>query len=151
MASRKKHHNSQSSHSSQNRSGSQGSQKSKLANKKKVVRKERGFWLGLILILIVLHGLAAALFYYYVRVNPAFELTRPWIITLAALHFLANAVAAVAIWFWKKWGWYIYMGSAVLGLVLGLVTVGIWSAFYMILPLAILGWVLRNKWSYFEN
>jgi hypothetical protein len=151
MASRKKHHNTQSSRSSQSKPAGQSSQKSKPVNKKKVVKKERGFWLGLILVLIVVHGLAAALFYYYVRVTPAFELSRPWIITLASLHFLANAVAAVAIWFWKKWGWYIYMGSAVLGLVLGLVTVGIWSAFYMILPLAILGYVLRNKWYYFEN
>jgi len=68
---------------------------------------------------------------------------------LMALHFLANVVAAIGIWNWQKWGPYVYAGSTILALVIGLVTVGIWSVFYMVLPLAILGWLLRTKWSYF--
>jgi hypothetical protein len=38
----------------------------------------------------------------------------------------------------------------VIALVVGLLAVGMWSVFYMVLPVAILGWLLRTKWGYFE-
>jgi hypothetical protein len=66
------------------------------------------------------------------------------------VHMLANVVAALGIWFWKKWGLYVYAASAILALVAGLISVGIWSAFYMVLPVAILGWLVRTKWAYFD-
>ncbi len=69
---------------------------------------------------------------------------------MMVVHFLANIAAAVGIWYWKKWGLYVYAASTILALVAGLISVGIWSLFYMVLPLAIIGWVLRSKWSYFE-
>jgi hypothetical protein len=72
------------------------------------------------------------------------------VLTLMSIHFLANVVAAVGIWYWKKWGPYVYAYSAILALVIGLVTVGVWSVFYMVLPVAILGWLLRTKWDYFS-
>jgi len=34
--------------------------------------------------------------------------------------------------------------------VVGLLSVGAWSAFYMVLPLAIVGWALRTKWDQFS-
>jgi lipoprotein signal peptidase len=121
------------------------------ANQKKTQhapKKIRGTWLTVALVVIVLHGLLAAVFYATARLNTTY-LDRPWALSLMALHFLANVVAAIGIWNWQKWGLYVYAGSAVLALVVGLVTVGIWSVFYMVLPLAILGWLLRTKWSYF--
>jgi hypothetical protein len=112
-------------------------------------KKTRGTWLTVALVVIILHGLAAAIFYATARLNTTY-LDRPWALSLMALHFLANVVAAIGIWNWQKWGPYVYAASAILALVVGLVTVGIWSVFYMVLPLAILGWLLRTKWSYFD-
>jgi hypothetical protein len=119
--------------------------------KKKAVvkRKERGTILTILLIIMAVHGIFAA--YLYSTMSTAPEVQRPWIIGMMVLHFLANAAAAVGIWYWKKWGLYVYAASTVLAVVAGLISVGIWSLFYMVLPLAIIGWVLRSKWSYFEN
>ena len=115
--------------------------------KKAVTRhKERGTILTILLIIMAIHGIFAA----YLYSTGAPEVQRPWIIGMMVVHSLADIAAAVGIWYWKKWGLYVYAASTVLALVAGLISVGIWSVFYMVLPLAIIGWVLRSKWSYFE-
>jgi hypothetical protein len=110
--------------------------------------KVRGTALTILLVIIGLHGILGGYLYYALRMDTA-SISKPWILGLMSIHFLMNVVAAVGIWFWKKWGLYVYAASTVLALVVGLISMGIWSVFYMILPLAILGWVLRTKWSYF--
>ena len=124
-----------------------------MANSKKgkgthIQHKERGFWLSLILVVMALHGIFAAYFFYVYRTEEA-ALDHPLILTLMVIHSLANILAAVGIWFWKKWSLYVYAASTVLAVVVGLLSVGIWSVFYVVLPLAIVGWVLRTKWEYF--
>ncbi len=104
--------------------------------------------LTIALIVVVVHSLLAAVLYFGLRTDPAVE--RTWILGLMVLHFLLNVVAAIGIYFWKMWGMYLYAASAVIALVVGLVSIGAWSAFYMVLPIAILGWLLRTKWDYFE-
>jgi hypothetical protein len=59
-------------------------------------------------------------------------------------------IAAVGIWNWKMWAWQLYIASTLLALVVGLLSLGIMSAFYMVLPLAIVGWALRTKWDHFS-
>jgi hypothetical protein len=112
--------------------------------------KERGTVLTIFLVLIALHGILAGILYYTERMDNS-TLDRPWILSLMVVHSLANVVAAVGIWYWKRWGLYVYSASTVLGVVVGLLAIGAWSLFYMILPLVILGWVLRTKWGNFEN
>ena len=115
--------------------------------KKAVIRhKERGPILTILLIIMAIHGIFAA----YLYSVGAPEVERPWIISMMVVHSLADIAAVVGIYYWKKWGLYVYAASTVLALVAGLLSVGVWSVFYMVLPLAILGWVLRSKWGYFE-
>jgi len=116
--------------------------------RQKVVHKERGTVLTILLVVMALHGMFAAYFYYTVRTQQA-VLSRPMIISLMIVHSLANIAAAAGIWYWKKWALYVYGASTVLALVVGLITVGAWSVFYVVLPLVIVGWVLRAKWEYF--
>ncbi|MGW8250322.1 MAG: hypothetical protein ACWGO1_06740 [Anaerolineales bacterium] len=71
------------------------------------------------------------------------------ILSLMVLHSLANVIAAVGIWYWKKWALYLYALSTVVALVVGLLVAGPFSIFHMVLPLVILGWVMRTKWDYF--
>jgi lipoprotein signal peptidase len=121
----------------------------KATNKKKqAVKKNRGTLLTIVLVLMAVHGIFAAILYSTMSTAP--EVQRPWIITMMVVHFLANVAAAVGIFYWKKWGLYVYAASTILALVAGLISIGIWSVFYMVLPLAILGWMLRNKWDYFD-
>lgn len=113
----------------------------------KAEHKERGFWLSFFLVIMALHGIAAAFLYDALRTDASIE--RTWLVSLMVVHSLANVLAAAGIWYWKKWALYVYAGSTVLAVVVGLLAVGAWSVFYFVLPLAIVGWVLRNKWAYF--
>ena len=122
--------------------------KSKQGKRTKAQVKERGIWLQIILVVMAIHGIFAAYFYYTVRTQEPY-LDRPMILTLMVIHSLANVVAVIGIWFWKKWALYVYAGSTILALVVGLLSIGAWSVFYMVLPLVILGYVLRSKWGYF--
>jgi len=115
---------------------------------KKKPKKVRGFWLTAALVVMALHGIFAAYLYYTQASAPTLQ--RPWILGLMVVHSLANVVAAVAIWYWKRWGLYVYAASTVLAMVVGLMSVGIYSLFYMFLPFVIVGWLLRTKWDYIE-
>lgn len=121
---------------------------SKTSESKSVHKKTRGTLLTILLVIMALHGIIAAFAYYSMFNNPATD--RNLIVAMMVVHSLANAVAAVGIWYWKKWALYLYAASTVLAVIAGLLAVGVWSVFYMVIPLAIVGWVLRTKWDYFE-
>jgi hypothetical protein len=121
--------------------------KKKPIEKKKPI-KVRGFWLTAALVVMAVHGIFAAVLFYTQAKNPTIQL--PWLLGLMILHSLADVVAAVGIWFWKKWALYVYAASTALAMVLGLMSVGVFSLFYMFLPLVIIGWLLRTKWNYLE-
>jgi hypothetical protein len=132
-----------------NKSKNRKKSNTKASNKKKVqVKKVRGTALTIALVIVAIHGIIAAVLYYSLSVAP--EVERPWILGLMVVHFLANVVAAAGIFYWKKWGLYVYAYSAIIALVVGLISIGAWSTFYMVLPVAILGWLLRSKWDYFD-
>ena len=97
---------------------------------------------------MALHGVFGTVLYYTIRTQDALD--RPWLVSLMVVHSLLNVVAVIGIWVWKKWALYVYAASTILSIVVGLLALGMWSVFYMILPFAILGWLLRTKWDYFE-
>lgn len=122
--------------------------KSNYNKKKAPVKKEHGTLLTIVLVIMAIHGIFAAILYNAMSTAP--EVQRPWILGMMVVHSLADIVAAIGIFYWKKWALYVYAGSTILALVAGLISVGAWSTFYMVLPLAIVGWLLRTKWDYFE-
>lgn len=123
-------------------------QASKTQSHKSQPPKERGFALNLIVVLMILHGIAATIMYMNIRTN-ATTLDRPWLISMMVIHSVLNIIAAIGIIYWERWALVLYLVSTGLAVVAGLLGMGIWSLFYMILPLAIVGWVLRDKWKYF--
>jgi hypothetical protein len=114
--------------------------------KKHVVKKVHGVLLTVALVIMAIHGIIAAIYYSTV----ASDASRPWVISMMVIHSLANIVAAVGIFYWKKWGIYIYAASTIIALVAGMISVPWWSVFYMVLPFVIIGWLLRTKWNYFD-
>ena len=114
---------------------------------KKPVHKVRGFWLTAALVIMVLTGIVAAYFYNAAK-TPTVD--RTWILTAMVVANILDVVAAAGIWFWKKWGLYVYVAATIIALIAGLVSVGMWASFYLILPAVIVGWLLRTKWSYFD-
>ncbi|MGB2909578.1 MAG: hypothetical protein WBD56_13230 [Anaerolineales bacterium] len=110
---------------------------------------ERGFWLSLVLILIMIHSIFSIWFVYNAQQDPN-AMTTPWLIGALVLVAIAKFFAAIAIWNWKKWGLYLFAVSVVVSVIIGLMLTGWWLiVFNEVLPLAILGWLIRDKWSNF--
>ena len=110
---------------------------------------ERGFWLSLVLILIMIHSIFSIWFVYNAQQDPS-ATSAPWLIGALVLVAIAKFFAAIAIWNWKKWGLYLFAVSVVVSVILGLILTGWWLiVFNEVLPLAILGWLIRDKWSNF--
>ncbi len=136
----------QKSKSQQQKSGAKPASKS--TTNKKPVHKVRGFWLTAALVLMIVTGLAAAIFYNAANTP---QVDRTWILTMMVVANLLDVVAAVGIWLWKRWGMYVYLFATAIAFVAGLASVGMWASFYLILPAVIVGWLLRTKWDYFDE
>lgn len=117
----------------------------------KTIHKERGIWLSAALVLLLLRNIVGAIGIFYLRGLDDLE-TPAWAIALLGLTALADVVAALAMWYWKKWGLTLFGISTVVGIAVGIVLVGPWYAFYGILFPAILAYILtmQKKYQYFE-
>ncbi len=134
-----------------------GNQQQKSASKsktasKKPVNKRRG---GLLTFLIVLIGVHAVIATYlsYTYLKQPYLAQRTWILVGLALISLADIVVAVALWFWKIWGIYLYIGATAALAAISIVATGnVWVSLYQFIPVAILGYVinLQNKMKWFE-
>ena len=85
------------------------------------------------LVYVILHGF---IFWAIARSMPSEETTLALI--LFALTALASVIAGVAMWNWKRWGLYLYVGAslALAGVVL-LKTISLMMVFGVLLPMAI--------------
>jgi|WetSurMetagenome_2_1015567.scaffolds.fasta_scaffold48925_1 hypothetical protein len=118
---------------------------------KKPIHKERGTLLSVLIVLIGLHGILGAYVGYatmkteYARV--------PWVLPVLILVSVAAIVAAVAMWYWKEWGIYLFAIVCIAQAALHLMITGnLLIVFYEILPVAILAYVinLQSKRKLFE-
>jgi hypothetical protein len=118
-------------------------------HKENAAPKERGTWLSLWLILILLHGLLASGLIWYLR-SQRNDPSPSWVLIILFLLALADIVAALAAWNWKKWGLWLYAISTAVGIVIGLIlTASQLIVFHDIIPLVILGFLVRDKRDYF--
>jgi hypothetical protein len=119
---------------------------------KKQVKKERGTVLSILLGLILLHAIFAT-FLAFTSLRDQYAGYRNWILVLFALISLADILAAVGMWYWKKWAIYLYAGTRVIATAVHLMLTGSGLVvFYDLLPVAILGYVinLQSKQNLFE-
>ena len=120
-------------------------------NKKSSNSKERGTWLSIWLILIILHSILTVILIIDLTKQPD-ATTLPWYLSLLFIAAVAKIVAAVAIWLWERWGLYLYAGAILVSTIIGILMTGtLLIVFNDVLPLAILGYLLRNKWDYFNK
>jgi hypothetical protein len=112
--------------------------------------KERGGCLTAFVILIAIHGILASFLIWYLRAQDT--TTRfPWALPVLFILSLADIVAAIAIWYWKKWGLILYAVATFAGIAAGLVlTRSQLVVFHDIVPLVILGYVVRDKLKLFD-
>jgi membrane protein YdbS with pleckstrin-like domain len=112
--------------------------------------KERGGCLSAFLLLVAIHGVLSAALIGYLRTER--DLTSPWWVWAILFVFaLADIVAMFGVWKWKKWGLWLYAISTGVGIAIGLVlTASQWIVFHDIIPLAILGYLVKDKQKYFS-
>lgn len=114
--------------------------------------KERGAWLSILLIFIMTHG-AFATFLVLDFLKQQYAPSRPIILVSLIFISVATFISAIAIWFWKKWGLYLYVISTIVSMAMHLIMTGsLLVLFYDIIPPAILAYLLNshNRWRYFE-
>ncbi|NJD58228.1 MAG: hypothetical protein C3F13_19560 [Anaerolineales bacterium] len=119
---------------------------------KKPVKKTHGTLLTILIALIGLHGLAG-IYLIYSSIKQAYISQRPGILAVLIAVAVANIVAAIAIWYWKQWGIYVYILATVAVATLSIVVTGnVWASLYQFIPVGILGYVisLQNKQKLFK-
>ncbi len=120
------------------------------AKREGTTHKERGAGLSIWLVLIAVHG-AIFTFLTWSVIKPGDYSAPSWLLWLLLLLSAADVVAAIALWYWKRWGIQLYAVATVLSIVFGLIATGTQLfVFYAILPLVILGYFLKPKWEYLE-
>lgn len=115
-------------------------------------KKEHGWLLTVIYALIILHGIFAAVLVSSYPRN-GIVVPRPYILPILIANALLDVVAALAMWYWKKWGLILFGITSVVSIVIGLMFTGnLFVIFYQILPFAILIYIitLQNKRHYFN-
>jgi hypothetical protein len=118
---------------------------------KKPAHKERGTLLSILIVLIGLHGVLGA-YIGYATMKTEYA-KAPWVLPVLTLVSVAAIVAAVAIWYWKQWGIYLYALVCIAQAAVHLMLTGdLFVVFYDILPVAILAYVinLQSKQKLFE-
>ena len=102
------------------------------------------------MVFIALQGIVSAYSIYYLRAQQ-YECAWVWVVpTLLALA-IANIVAVIGIWYWKRWGLKLYAVSIVVSIVVGLiVTASQLIVFHEIIPFAILGYLVKPHWGHFD-
>lgn len=112
-------------------------------------KKEHGFWLSFFLVIIVLFSMLAIAVYYAIKHGPD-VINNPVILTLAILASVGKFVSAFGIWYWKKWGLYLYAGSVAASMIAGFLITGMTFIFAEFLPVAIIGFLVKDKYSLFD-
>jgi len=118
-----------------------------MAKKEKTHHKHRGFWASFWLIIFGLQSILY-IFLIYDWLNQTDTIPKPYLLGGLILVALADLIGLAGIWFWKKWGWYLFAISSIGSVVLGLISTGTGLiAINKILPFVILGWVYKDKWD----
>jgi hypothetical protein len=117
---------------------------------KKIV-KERGGWLTAALVIIIIRNAAVAIWIFTLGKNNDVTTTTGMTILLI-LAALADAVSGIAMWYWKKWGLYLFVAATIVGMVLHTIVLGPFVIFHDIIGPAILAYILsaKNKYRFFE-
>lgn len=117
----------------------------------KEIKKERGGWLTAALVLIIIRNSVVAIWIFTLGKND--NLTTGAVMTaLLVLVALSDVIAGIGMWYWKKWGLYLFGISTVAGIALHTLVLGPFVVFHDVIGPAILAYILstQDKYRYFE-
>lgn len=102
----------------------------------------RGALLTIAIIFVGLHGLLYTALTYG-TIQAAGREQSPLYLTLLLLASLASVVAAVGLWLWKRWGWYLFLVAGLASAAIALLATGsIWMLFGSLLQTIIVAYII---------
>jgi hypothetical protein len=110
-------------------------------------KKVRGGWLTGALIFIAVHAVITAVLLLLLQKQPS-QVQAPVLWAAAVLVALAEIGGAVAMWFWKQWGLYLFIAAVLAGIVVGMFVFPgsiLIAAFHGIIPVLILSYILQRQ------
>ena len=118
----------------------------------KTISRKRGTLLSVLLVLIFLHAVLATAVVYS-TLKEEYAASTSWVLPVLGLISLADVVAAVGLWNWRKWAITLYAVTRMLATAIHLMLSGaLLVVFYDLLPVIILVYVieLQSKRKLFE-
>ena len=140
----------QSASKNQQQSAAKNPQQPAAKNQPQPAKKTRGALITTVLVIVALHGvlMTAA---YYSMVDETLRSLGNWMLLTMIATSAADIVAAVAMWFWKRWGMILYgVAAAVQAGIAVLATGDIFLLFGALLPAIIVLYILATKRDQFE-
>lgn len=121
-----------------------------MSSKEQGHKKERGWLLTIAIILVILSGILSFGVAWSEGGLRGTALPN-WFVFAAAAAAIADIIAGIGLWRWKKWAYYLYLASTIVSMVLGLLVTGsAMFAFSRIIPFAIVGYIMVPKWNLFD-
>jgi hypothetical protein len=112
---------------------------------KAVSKPKHGAVWGTWLVLLMLHGVGA-IWLAYVSQNPEYADNRSLIVTSLIVAAFLQVFGVIGLWFWKKWGLYLYIAVVFIQMAAHMVlTTSVFVGFYDAIPLLITGYILNYK------
>jgi hypothetical protein len=119
-------------------------------SKSNTIKPKRGTLLTIALVLVILHGLFMTAVYWTTLGNVGRE-AAPWVLPVMVLASLASVIAGAAMWFWKKWGIYLYFLAAVVTTVVTLIMTGsLYMVFAGLIPMIIVLYIIYPHLKHFD-
>lgn len=116
----------------------------------KTQKPQRGALLTIALVLVILHGFFMFAVYWTTIGNMGRE-AAPWTLIVMTLVTVADVIAGIAMWYWKKWGMYLYFIATVVKTVLTLAMTGsLTMVFAGLLPMIIVGYIIKPHLKHFD-
>lgn len=122
------------------------------AAKQARVKRERGWLLIAAIVFVILHSFLVLAAVYGTERTGGQSNVPAWFYYAIIATAIADIVAGVALWQWKKWGLTLYFIGTIVVIVLGILATGaamMWS-FSRLIPFVIVGYIVRSKWEFFE-
>lgn len=110
-----------------------------------VVKKQRGGWLTAMIVIMAIHGVFNTVALLALR-RSEYTNVPPWLWITAFLVGIATIASAAALWYWKRWGLYLYLAATA-----GSIAVGLFvypsqiTVFYNLIPVLILTYILQGQ------
>lgn len=133
-----------------NKNGNSYAKKNGAGTKTAVAKTRKPYLTAALALILVVNIILTLLLFNERRVMDMAFADVPWYAWMMILTSIANVVAAGALWYWKKWGLYVYIVSAAattLFMVLGGL---IGAGFSALAPAAIVAYLISLNWKQFE-